>query len=107
VRRKDLVTGGLLIVIGGLFLAANLEVIPDVNFARLWPLVLVVIGLGQLVAPGEDGRFGGVTLLLIAGIFLAHNYHVVRLHDSWPMFIAIAGLSVIFGSRRSGIGAKP
>ena len=106
-RRKDLVTGGLLIVIGGLFLAVNLELMPSMNIARLWPVVLVVIGLGQLVAPGDEGRFGGVTLLLTAAIFLAHNYHVVRLHDSWPMFIAVAGLSVIFGSRRSGIGAKP
>lgn len=98
-RRKDIVSGGLLVVIGLLFLSANLGAIPEVNIVRLWPLILVVIGCGKLAVPDEDGRWGGIVLILIAGIFLLHNYRVYRLHDTWPLFIVIAGLSVMFGSR--------
>jgi len=32
----------------------------------------------------------------------------VRLHDSWPLFIVIAGLSVMFGSHNRKVeGKKP
>jgi len=106
VRQKDLVTGGLLIVIGALFLASNLNAMPEIDFLRLWPLILVVIGAGKMVAPDDEGRWGGVSLLLIAGIFLLHNYRVYRLHDTWPMFIVIAGLSVMFGSRGKRIEGR-
>ena len=37
----------------------------------------------------------GLVLIFIAGIFLAHNYDVMRLRDSWPLFIVGAGLSVL------------
>ena len=33
----------------------------------------------------------GLVLTFIAGIFLAHNYDVARLRDSWPLFIVGAG----------------
>jgi hypothetical protein len=98
-RRKDLIKGVLLIVIGLIFLASNLGTMPDVNMTRMWPLILVVIGVIKLLVPGEDSRWDGVFLLLIAGIFLAHNYRVMRIHDSWPLFIVVAGLGVMVGSR--------
>lgn len=92
-------TGVVLVAVGLLFLASNFDSLPDVDFGRLWPLILVVIGVGKLVSPGEDGRWGGVSLILMAGIFLAHNYRVLRLHDSWPLFIVLVGLSILFHAR--------
>lgn len=105
-KRKDLVTGVLLIGVGLVFLASNLELTPELNWGRLWPLILVVIGVGKIIAPDEEGRSGGLTLILIAGIFLAHNYRVLSLHDSWPLFIVVAGLSVLFGAARKRREAK-
>ena len=53
-------------------------------------------------------EIGGLTLVLTGAIFLAHTYRVVRLHDSWPLFIVIAGLSVMFGSHNRKVeGKKP
>ena len=98
-NRSDLVSGVLLIGVGLIFLASNFGSLPELNFARLWPLVLVIIGAGKIFSSDPDERWGGVSLLLIAGIFLAHNYRVMRIHDSWPLFIVVAGLSVMFGSR--------
>lgn len=106
VKRKDLVTGVLLIGVGLIFLASNLDMTPELNWGRMWPLILVVIGIGKIIAPDQEGRSGGLTLLLIAGIFLAHNYRVLSLHDSWPLFIVIAGLSVLFGAAQKKKEAK-
>lgn len=91
--------GVVLVAVGLIFMASNLGKLPDVDFGQLWPFILVVIGVGKLVTPGEDGRWGGVSLILLAGIFLAHNYRVLRLHDSWPLFIVLAGLSIVFHAR--------
>ncbi|HUR21350.1 MAG TPA: DUF5668 domain-containing protein [Vicinamibacterales bacterium] len=98
-KRKDLLTGVLLIGIGLIFLASNLGTMPEINMSRMWPLILVAIGAIKILAPGEDSRWDGVFLILIAGIFLAHNYRVMRIHDSWPLFIVVAGLGVMFGTR--------
>lgn len=105
-KRKDLVSGVLLIGVGLIFLASNLEMVPEVNIARMWPLILVVVGIGKIVAPGDEGRWSGLTLILIACIFLAHNYRVLSLHDSWPLFIVVAGLSVLFGAAKTKKEAK-
>jgi hypothetical protein len=95
VRNKDLYAGAVLIGVGLLFLGGNLGTLPEVNIARLWPLILLVVGAGKLLTPGDDGRWGGFFLIFIAGIFLAHNYRVLTLRDSWPLFIVLAGLSVL------------
>jgi phage shock protein PspC (stress-responsive transcriptional regulator) len=47
-KRKGSLTGGLiLITLGALFMAA--ELIPQVNFWDLWPVVLIVAGVGLLI----------------------------------------------------------
>jgi phage shock protein C len=46
-RNKGSLIGGLvLITLGGLFLAD--ELIPQVNFGDLWPVLLIVVGVGLL-----------------------------------------------------------
>ena len=105
-NRKDLVSGVMLIGIGLMFLASNLGALPEFDISRMWPLIMVVIGIGQLFSGDFEGRLGGLTLILTGSIFLAHTYRVVRLYDSWPLFIVIAGLSVMFGSRNRKIESK-
>jgi phage shock protein C len=46
-QRGSLVGGLVLITIGALFLAD--ELLPDVTFGDLWPVILVVIGIGLLI----------------------------------------------------------
>ena len=47
-RNKGSLIGGLvLITLGALFLAD--ELIPQINFGDLWPVILIVIGVGLLV----------------------------------------------------------
>ncbi len=46
-KRGSLIGGLVLITIGALFLAD--ELIPQINFGDLWPLILVAIGVGLLI----------------------------------------------------------
>jgi len=47
-RNKGSLIGGLvLITLGALFLAD--ELIPQINFGDLWPVILIVIGVGLLI----------------------------------------------------------
>ncbi|MFT6815442.1 MAG: phage shock protein C [Sphingobacteriales bacterium] len=47
-KNKESIIGGLVLVcLGVIFLANNF--IPNVNFKKLWPLILVVIGIALLV----------------------------------------------------------
>ena len=107
-KRKDLVTGVLLIGIGLIFLASNLGRLPGTRCGAD-----VADGSGHhrrrpALLGDAEGRMSGLTLVLTGAIFLAHTYRVVRLHDSWPLFIVIAGLSVMFGSLgRKVEGKKP
>ena len=105
-KRDDLIWGVTLIGLGFIFLASNLGTLPEFDFGRMWPLILLVIGVGQLFSKDKDAWVGGISLLLTGGIFLAHNYRVMRLHDSWPLFIVLGGLSVIFGARHRKVEGK-
>jgi hypothetical protein len=94
-----LTTGVLVIAIGVLLLAGQLDA--GWHFGRLWPVILIVIGLGRYLSIGEDGRRGsGFWLLLLGGIFLLNNFRILMLHDSWPLFIVAAGVSIILGRDR-------
>jgi hypothetical protein len=46
-RRRGLVGPAVLITIGSIFLAERLW--PDFSFHRLWPLILIVIGIVRLL----------------------------------------------------------
>jgi predicted membrane protein len=42
------VWGGILIVVGGIFLLENLFNLPFLRWSNLWPLILMVVGVGML-----------------------------------------------------------
>jgi phage shock protein PspC (stress-responsive transcriptional regulator) len=46
-RKGSLIGGLVLITLGALFLAD--ELIPQINFGDLWPVILIVIGVGLLI----------------------------------------------------------
>lgn len=96
-KKNDLIGGVILILVGMMFLAGNYDLGFDVNFGRLWPLILVVLGLGKVIFPEGESRLSGMPLLFVGGIFLAHNYDVMRIQQSWPLFIVAAGLGILAG----------
>lgn len=100
-QASQLTTGVLVIAIGVLLLAGQLDA--GWHFGRLWPVILIVVGLGRYLSTGDDGQRGsGFWFLFLGGIFLLHNYHVLMLHQSWPLFIIAAGWLIIVGRQRDG-----
>jgi len=99
-RHADFTFGLILIAFGLLFLGERINVLPMLDFRRLWPVAIVIVGLAQLIMPREDrSRFGGLSVVFVGCIFLMHTYHVLMLRDSWPLFIVLGGLSLILGRR--------
>lgn len=100
-RAHDVTIGLLLIALGGIFLADQLAL--GDAFGRYWPALLIVLGIGHLFS---RERRGGVPWLLVIGVLmLLHTTDVLRLSDSWPLFIVAAGLGFMWnGWRGDAIG---
>jgi hypothetical protein len=112
--RSSIGTGILLVTVGLLFLADHQGLL---SFNKLWPVILIVLGVTMLVFP-KDGtvdvgvvagrrgaaqrqrsRMGGAIWLIMSGVLLlANQNHWMSLRQSWPLFIVAGGLAMIFGS---------
>jgi predicted membrane protein len=83
----------VLIGAGTLLFLSNLGLLPAFNLWDLWPLILVIAGVGKLV--GErcaTGRAIGVILMAGGTLFLLVTLGVlhVRAHDdSWPISVLL------------------
>ena len=99
-KQMSQVTTGLVIALVGLiFLAGQLGTGFDIG--RLWPLFPLVIGLTQFAKVDAHGKRGNGTWWVFVGVlFLLNNYRILRIGDSWPLFIVAAGVAMIYGSWR-------
>jgi len=110
-QRGQLTSGLLLITIGLIFLAGQIGWLAGFSFGHLWPLLLVVFGAVKFLVPDEDprkgdGRAGGAWIMFVGALFLLHNYRVLRLDQSWPLFIVAAGVAILL-SRDGRRGTSP
>jgi hypothetical protein len=94
VRWSRLVWGLCLIALGGAFLLDRFGMIHIPDLGRLWPVVLIVIGVTRLVGrrPGS-----GLTLLLMGGWFLACGFEWLGFtwENSWPLILVAVGAGII------------
>jgi len=118
-RSSQVATGLLLIALGLLFFADRQGWAWGwrFNFSTLWPVILIALGVTKIVVPydetitdaatGNPGirvrryRLGsGFWLSSVGVLLLLHVNHVLRLDQSWPLFIVLGGLSLMFGDNR-------
>jgi len=93
------VAGTVLIVTGVVLLLGRLDLPGHWHMHGLWPLILIALGLARLFAADSSRPAGsGLGLVLVGAIFLLHTQRVFMLHDSWPLFIVVGGLSILIGS---------
>jgi hypothetical protein len=120
-RRRSIVFPILLITVGSLFLAQNLGILaPNIwqHIWRLWPLVLVLVGVELLL--GGRVRGAGLVVLVLAlvgtGIVMLSSASVARIAASpWETRVfeqplqgaTQADVRVEFGAGRLEIGALP
>jgi len=98
-----LLTGAVLIVLGALFLLEQFGRLDVANLWRWWPLILMVVGLGQMLQPPPHaGRGTGAVLLLVGAVLLLFNLKLVDfdLWQLWPLVLVIIGASLLRGGLR-------
>jgi hypothetical protein len=103
-QRSQAMTGILMITVGLIFLAERLDLAAGLDMSRLWPLFPIVFGIGRVItADDEDrrrhGRFSGLWFVFVGAVFLLHNYGVMPIAQSWPLFIVAGGVSILLGRR--------
>jgi hypothetical protein len=95
---RQVVLGVLIIGVGVVFLLGRLQGGLEWSWHRLWPILPLLIGVTKMLVPGDDrSRTGPMWLMLVGVVFLLHNYRVVTIDDSWPVFVVGLGVSILMG----------
>lgn len=89
---------GLAIMAWGLILTLdNFGLIDAGRYWRLWPLLLIAIGVARLAESVRSGfRMSGFVLVLIGIALLLHNLDVVRLKQIWPLILFVFGGGIVW-----------
>ena len=102
-----LVFGLLLILVGGLFLLDELDVMDVGNIFEFWPLILIIVGVTIAAQPGETSNRGFGIFLLVAGSWLQLeelDLIDVSFWDAWPiLLILVGGWLILSGLSAAGI----
>ena len=100
-ERNSVVVGLVFITIGVIFLGGRQGWGPEWRMETLWPVILIIFGIGRILSPGREGRVSsGFWILLTGVLFLLNQLHIVRFEQTWPLFIVAGGVSILIGSSR-------
>ena len=101
------------LVAGVLFLLSTLDIIPNVDWWRWLPALIIAWGVFQFVnARGQD-FFGPLFLILLGTLLLLATTQVIAwgtFGRLWPVALILIGLSILMSRRRAGqlaVGASP
>ena len=92
---------GLAVMAWGLLLTLdNFGIVDADRYWKLWPLILVAVGLVRLL---ESARTGGSLFALSGGLLtfvglalLLHNLELVRFQQIWPLIVLAFGGSLVW-----------
>ena len=97
IRTGYIAFGVTIMAVGILILLDRLNLIRPEQLTFYWPGLLVIFGLTRIVWPSRSGgEMFGMWMALIGGLLLLDRTGVAAMEDSWPVFVIVAGLSVVF-----------
>ena len=106
-RSSSAAIGLVLIGLGVLLLLDRVGSVDVEPYWRLWPVSLVILGIGQLARPAVSRNIcWGATLILLGAGYLCINYEILGLDwsNSWPIALVALGIGLVldalFGHRR-------
>ncbi len=94
-----LVAGIVLIALGALFLAHNLDIIYVDHIGRYWPAIFILVGLVKLFGSGADPHHGSGLGWIFLGTWLLISLNRIwgfDFHNSWPILIIGWGVSMLW-----------
>ena len=96
-----MIVGLFFVIFGILLTAGNLDVIDPDRYLRLWPIMVVAVGLAKIVEPG--GGLSGGTLVVVGSSLLAYNLEWVHftIFDLWPL--VLIGIGIVMVGRAAGL----
>jgi len=92
-----------LIALGALFLLHNLDILHIGWMWRLWPVILIVIGLSKLYGSNFQDRGSALTLIIIGVLFFLLNFDLLEwdtVWQFWPIILILIGVSIIYNRVR-------
>lgn len=95
---KPLITGGILILIGFLFLVDELSWFHVGHVFSLWPFILVVIGISKMIGTRSTHDFISGSWLIFLGLWLyvsIQNVLGLSFAVTWPFILIFWGLTMI------------
>ena len=100
---------GVAIIVAGLVLTLdNLGLIEAHVVFRLWPLVLVTMGVAKLRQDGPQGGMGGWFLVLGGAFLLLFNFGRGRLTEALaPMLVVAVGILIVIKALKQNRGVPP
>ncbi len=105
-----LLVGLLIVVAGVLMLLERMDLGLDISFRTYWPMLLIILGIGNVASPGHSRRiFSGLVMVIVGTLFQLRNLGVFYFHfkDLWPLVIILVGFAIIrksFWAPRSHCG---
>src|SRR5262249_38987011 len=96
--------GGIVCLVGVLFLLDHLGVISVDHLWRFWPVILMAVGAAHIAEPGR--RQWGAIVFLVGTLFLLDSLNVMhfRWSELWPLvIIGVGGVMIwnsVLGQRR-------
>jgi len=98
-RANRIAVGAWLMLAGLLLMLDEAGVLRAGGLGRLWPLLLVALGLARLaMAQQGDSRQGAFWLLAVGGVFSIDHFLGYRVHHTWPLFIVAVGVGLVWGA---------
>ncbi len=90
---------GLFIIIAGVvYLLRNLGIDLGLNVWEWWPIILILIGLGQVLQPQESRQIAAGGFLIILGVaFMLNNLDIIDFDFRmiWPLILIFVGYSIL------------
>jgi predicted membrane protein len=101
-----------IILLGLLALLDNIGIDIEFNFWKYWPVILILVGAGQLLQPREYRQYFSGLFFLAAGILLLANNLIEEFYFSiwelWPLLLVFFGgkllSDAIWGSGKAKVG---
>jgi hypothetical protein len=100
---------GVAIIVAGLVLTLdNLGLIEAHTILKLWPLVLVAMGIAKLRQEGNNGGMGGWLLILGGAFLLLFSFARGHLADALgPMLVVALGILIVTKALKQSRGVPP